>query len=127
MSINEIRLNTADKYDVFDRCYSQVKKLVEGQKITTANVINLLTTSMEVVEEVPNLSGPDKKELTILIVNKLIEETELSDEDQDAIQAIVTRALPFIVDVVIAASRGQYDFNKVTKCWKSMFPCCFRK
>lgn len=88
-------------------------------------IIPLTTTVMELVEDFPNLSGIDKKTITLEIISKLVKEKmpkiiEIDEKTQKIINKLVD-SLPMTIDIVISISRNR---KKIGKKLKNIFKCC---
>lgn len=100
-------------------------KAIFSKKIKPANVLLLVTYTMQTVERIGGLSGPQKKELVMECLQTLVEEIPFDAEDRAAIQVAVSTLAPAIIDTLVAAAKGQYDFGKMAKevhkkmksCW----------
>jgi hypothetical protein len=105
------------------KIFDDVKKLFQDQKLDTSIVITLAVRAMELVEKVPSLSGSQKKGIVIEVGKLMVDEMDLSDEDNAKVDVIIEVTLPIAIDLIVAASRGLFDLNT----WKvrmQKLKCC---
>jgi len=75
------------------------------------------------------LKGAEKKKLVISMLTKIVEETELSEENKVACMALVDGGvIESTIDLVIEVSKGKIKFNKkglkrIIKTLKPIFNC----
>jgi hypothetical protein len=122
---------------IVDALYGQVKDRIILKDVKPSNVMIMLTYGMTAVEKQKGLTGPEKKEVVVHLVRRLVGEIPGDDEDKVALQAAVELLLPPLIDTLVAASRGKLDLNKdgvvtadevsqtTASCWRMCFPCCF--
>lgn len=102
--------------------FEDTKKAFEGETITSSSIITLAVRAMELVEKLPALSGSEKKQVVVQVVKLIIDETELSDDDNAKIDVIIDTTLPLAIDFIVAASRGVLNINGVKSRLKKL--CC---
>lgn len=80
--------------------YSKLKKIIEdkGQTINAATILIIIDTSMKLASEYKTLSGLEKKAIVITVVKKLIDESNLSEQDQQVLDIIVENLLDVAID-----------------------------
>ena len=94
---------------------------IMSDDITSTNFILLVARICEVVEKVKNLSGEDKKNLAISFFKKIAKEKlNWSDEDINTRVTIVESS----IEVIIMASKGSFNINKVVSCFTALFKKC---
>lgn len=128
-SLNGINNDELSGY--VDKIYGSVKNTIIGLKKGEFNVVRVIewgTNIMLVVEKYPELSGENKKQIVIAVIRKLVGELKLSDSDEQTADLVVETALPVVIDLVVAASRGNLDLNKIggriKKIWYRIGGCC---
>jgi len=102
-------LSEAKKYA--DQIYDAVKASIGARRVTVASVTIMITTAMVEVERIKTLTGPEKKELVLHAIGRLVDEIPAAQEDRAAIKSAVTLFGPSIIDTIIAASKGQFVLN----------------
>jgi len=103
----------------FEKCFQEVfeqaQEVVDKRGLSMRNIVFVVTHLMQVVEKMDGLTGPDKKELIINVVEKLLETTDLDDHLKDSLKDFVDTTLPSTIEVIVSASKNQLDLNKVVK------------
>jgi hypothetical protein len=119
---------------VVDSSYEEVKRHITIKDVKPSNIMIMLTRAMSVVDRVKGLSGPEKKEVVVHLVRRLLDEIPGDSEEKGLLRAAVELILPPLIDTLVAASRGKLDLNSdgaVTAgevarvsagCWKMCFP-----
>jgi hypothetical protein len=107
----------AEMQTLMDIIYNEVKESIVNKTFGLNNVVVLITIVMQVVEKVKTLTGPEKKEVVITVIKRLLSEIEM--------------ALGKTIDYIIMAANGELDFGKMIEqaksSFKTMFSCCFKK
>lgn len=116
---------------VFDNCYVQVKKLINkssySQGIHDYNWSLLFTTSMQVVETVPNLTGTEKKELVSRLIHKIVNDsTDLDNTEKNILEILTSdEVMSCTIELIISAVKGEFNIKKAQKVlFKN---CCSKK
>ena len=102
--------------------FKDAKSLFQGETLNAGTIITLAVRAMELVEKLPQLSGSEKKGIVIEVVKLMVDETDLSDEDNAKIDVIIDTTLPIAIDLIVAASRGLVDINSLKTRLKKL--CC---
>ena len=106
----------------FDTVYNEVKEMLKDKKVELSELTSILAPVMVLIEKVAaDKSGSEKKELLIHVFKKIIDETDLSDEQKGYLNIACDTVIPPLVDAIIAASRGDLDLNISADCLKSCF------
>jgi hypothetical protein len=110
------------------------ESLVEETRISEkAPVILLAIRIAEWAEtKLRAFSGGEKKKMVLELLEWSIENQEdvlfnILGENKDELQSLVKNVIPSVLDVVVAASRGQLELNKVVKVSKSCLTWCLGK
>lgn len=95
--------------------------------VTLSNVSEIIVHAMQVVGELPNTDGYEKKQLVIDTINAFVDTHDAGTYD-DQIDGIVKFMMPKLIDQLIAVEDKKLRFNK-----KGMFAffcmpgrCCNR-
>jgi hypothetical protein len=94
-----------------DQLYDIVRRSIDTKRITVASVLNIVTIVMVEVERLGVATGPQKKELALHVIARLIDEIPADQEDKAAIKNAVALLGPSIIDTIVAASKGQITIN----------------
>jgi len=76
-----------------------------------SDVFKVVPAVMEIVEQVEGMSGPEKKETVVEIVNYVIDTTDAPGPDM-IIDPILKKAVPFLIELVINAASGNVAVNQ---------------
>jgi hypothetical protein len=102
---------------------TQVVGLVSQQ--TTPSVGNLLSyavEAMQIIENVPQLTGAQKLQVLLAVINTVIQQSSLSPTEQSTLSSLASFLLPPFASIVCAAASGVYNINQkieasCTNCW----------
>ena len=104
--------------------FNDTKTLFQGETFNAGTVITLAVRAMELVEKIPRLTGAEKKVIVIEVVKLMVDETDLSEEDNAKIDVIIDTTLPIAIDLIVAASRGMLNINGLKDKLKKLCCCC---
>lgn len=111
----------------FSSLYDEIKKVIGDGKITTARLIILTPRMVRFIQEVGTvnkMSGQEKKELLLSIINKIIDESkDLNDEERESIKLFVEVSLPLVIDSVVYAYKSE-AFKEIKKKAKKCVKGC---
>lgn len=102
------------------------KKMTEaGITISPSSVMQVLRIAMEAVEGAP-IKGPEQKDLAIKIVLEIASGANLPENHLILIKDLVDGGLiSDTIDIIVDATKGKLDVNKVTEVAKGCFARCF--
>ena len=92
------------------------------------NIFMILTQIMYVIGCYPSLTGKQKKEIAISVINTII--TKYSEHDNKIPEQFINitmESVPSIIDVFVSVSEGHFDINTIKKCCFTCIPLCFSR
>ena len=99
----------------FNDYLQMLKHKLQGIEVAVENVMLVLRFAMEVVE-VTELKGSAQKELALRLVRTVVVEAPVSDEKEKLMLDMIDQGvLGNTVDLVVDASKGNLNINKVIK------------
>lgn len=104
--------------------YEKFKDISKGKKLDT-NLLILITTSLiPAVQKIvsDNDNGDYKKNLVLVVLGRIVYDSDLSNESKESLNIFITNTLPMTIDVLIAVAKGSIDIGKKLK--QKMW-CCF--
>ena len=109
--------NNPDKNLLFyiENLYTYIKNDIFSEgKLSTGNIMDLLTKLILVIEKYKELTGKDKKEIVISVIVKMIENNDFIQEEKDALVLFIHLTMPYIIDTMISAINGNIHFDNTT-------------
>lgn len=104
-----------------DNLIKDLSKIISDKKVTTANILSVITQLMVAAAKYPNLSGSQKKELVIYVTRKFIEDSKDLDENTKLeLLTMFDTIIPTAIDLLVAASKSKFAF----KIKKKLLSCC---
>ena len=111
MSDKLIEIQTTKSYD---KEYDELIKKIEHIKVASQTLMLVLEYVIEVVEKIENLKGNKKKGLAILLIKRVVENSEMDDEDRKLCMTMINNGVVGdTIDLVINAVNGKLDFDDV--------------
>ena len=127
-TINEIKEHKTFKIKkmehsvIFLDTLERLKQDIVNIELNVVSIALILKKSMELVEDLGEIRGTEQKPFAISLVRELISR---SDIDQDikisCISVIEMGVLDNVVDIVVDATKGKINVNKLKK---KVFFCC---
>jgi hypothetical protein len=99
----------------FNDYIKMLKHKLQNIEVNVENLMVVLRFAMEVVE-VTELKGIEQKELALSLVRTIVKEAPVSNEKEKLMLDIIDNdVLGSTVDLVVDASKGNLNINKVIK------------
>ena len=105
--------------------YDQLKGLLNGQKLTTDNVVIIALNLLRIVQTMVSITSDQRKNLIVSTMLSFVDK-EMSDHNQaELVKSIITLTLPSVIDATIA---GELFLKKEVQSCMSWFSkkchCC---
>ena len=105
-------MSTIELRDTVDAIFGVLGEMFGNfRKIDGSNVVSVIVKTMELVNGY-DLSGPDKKDIVMVVVERVLEVLPMESEAKAALRVAVRLILPNLIDVVISAARHVFDLDK---------------
>ena len=102
---------------LYDSLKKTIEDIVKDEGISSGNIIVIIDTAMKLVGKLKSLDGVEKKALVITVVKRLIDESDLKEQDAAVVKIIAERALSPAIDQLFAMAPEVYGKVK-TSCLK---------
>lgn len=107
---------------VFNKAINILKDKLKQKDISVENVMIIVRNAMEVVEST-QVKGEQQKYLAVNLIKKVVVDAPISDEKEKLLLDMLKEGvIGSTIDLVVAASRGQLNINKVQEvvmtCWE---------
>lgn len=93
--------------------YTEFKKLATSINMNVDNIIVVVTRCMETAETFTKLSGQDKYDFVILIMNQVIDDVSTSDKMDMNDREYMKIVVPSLIKIIIDASKGKLNLQDV--------------
>jgi hypothetical protein len=112
---------TPDINGLVDDVYNTLKLILRMKEVTIVNVVSIATTTMQIIEQYPQLSGAQKKMTALLVLHRVVDGLDKDEETKAALSLAIDTIVAKAIDFIIAASRGDVQFvndiqEKVSGC-----------
>ena len=104
-----------------------LKKLIANYGLSNDNIMFIVTNMMSNIGKYKTLTGLEKKEVVIILVNKAIDESnELDDQVKAVLKMTMQTVVPTAIDIMIDISKGRYKFKylPLLAAWCKKLKCC---
>lgn len=111
---------------IYEECFSKLLDSIQEDDLTIANIINVITRSVEITEKYNELTGLEKKTMVLRMSVMAIKEADIKNEIEDALIDFVNTAGPSLIDTIIFVSKGKLAVNvkKLKLYFFRIFKCC---
>ena len=83
---------------------------------------------MEIIEDIKELNGNEKKELVKKCIHRLIEKSDLEEDKKGTLYILIHEVVPDVIAVIVSATKGELNVNKVLSVSKRIIKffkkCC---
>lgn len=109
-----------------DEIFEKLEEKCKDVGIKRETLAVLLKFIIEAVEETP-LKGADQKEYAIRLLTALVQKQAEEPEKSAILDAIETKTIEGMIDLIISASKGELNINQVGEVvTSSCVPCCLK-
>lgn len=110
---------------ILEKVLSIIKKKEYNSKSLIKNFPILIGITMSFISAIPKISKAEKKNITIQVINKLLEDNiygilELSETEKEILQFII-KTLPQTIDIIASIYKGEF---KLKEQMNKIFLCC---
>jgi hypothetical protein len=97
--------------------YAQIKEWVEGRPVNAATIVGLVTQLIPIVQKtiVGKHEGAYKKLVVISVLELVIRDSDLDQENKDALNVVVQTTVPITIDTMVGIAKGDIDLAKHAK------------
>jgi hypothetical protein len=111
--------------EIFAELLYKLDTIVDEKKITSENIIFVVTNLMTVMHKYKNISGEQKKQSILFFISIIINKSDLNPDDKKQLIIIVETIVPGAIDVLIDVSKKKYILKYSKSCFKIL--CCAKK
>jgi hypothetical protein len=106
-----------------DRLYAELNSMIGTGTITSTNIITILFSLMQTIEQYTNVNGVQKKAVIIRVLDRFIKDKLGNTQEARDVSLIVKTALPSVIDTFVAIDTQKLKI-KSKQCFKKIFACC---
>lgn len=127
--VNKVKVNTIKiTNQIYDRLLVLIKEKDIDSKTLGINIFILLTQIMSIVDEYPDITGTEKRNIVINVFNRLIDELDtifpdITEDDKALIIMAIKYIIP-LIETLIDVIRKKVDINKVKNWFSRTFEKC---
>lgn len=100
--------------ELLDNIVLTLKDTLNGSELNHSQLLILTITGMEIVQGL-HLPAPQKKDIVLQSIGRMIDKASLSDDARDQLEDIKFNMLGPIIDSIISAANGQYKLKRHPK------------
>lgn len=106
-----------------NQVYDNIKSMIVNKQFNASSFVTIVTMVMQLLTQFPQLTGPQKKNVAIQVITRLVQEIPIPGIDQPTAALLINTTLSTMIDAVIAAANGQFNFTQIVEEVKGCFPC----
>ena len=110
--------------EIVDKLKATLNTMVQSNGLTSENLLYIITNLMHMTGQYKTLSGAEKKEIVVLLINQVIDETDMEKVNKDILKLMMITVVPGAVDTIIEVSKGGYKFKDNPKLSSLLTGCC---
>lgn len=109
-----------------DKLLIEVDKLIDNDALTTVNISKVMVSLMVLVDEYPDLTGPQKKEIVLAVLKKhVIDHFEEEAPEYSELLKIIETVLPTTIDVMVSIDNKEITIH-LKKGFATVCRCMFQ-
>lgn len=121
-------LKTTVPVEIVDNLQNILEQLIEQKGLTGENLMYIVTNLMSAVGKYKKLTGMEKKEIVLILVNRAIDESAMDPQVKASLKLAIESVIPNAIDVLVLVAKGKYKFKYIPKLvdWlkKCRCNCC---
>ena len=102
--------------------YLELKNIIGKGQINRSNIITMVLSLMQVVEQYENLKGKQKKAAIIDVLNQLIDEQVPMEQEALELKSLVHLTLPTVIDAMVSIDKKEVEIKVKNSC-KKLISC----
>ena len=107
--------------EIADELQKVLDDVIFENGLSVGNILSLVANLMHTAGKYRTLSGKDKKQMVVILINEAIED-QIEDENlEDFLQMMVTHIVPDAIDLLVDVSKKKYKFKSISKIFTK---CC---
>ena len=115
---------------IYQTCLSTLRIKIKEIEINEKSIMNIVVFAMEIIEKNVITKNINKKEFALKIIQKVVEEATLPNTQTQLTLLLLLNSgiVSNTIDLLIDATHGNIDINKIQKsCWQCFFTCFSKK
>jgi hypothetical protein len=92
--------------------------------LTISSLPTILPVIMARIEAFNDLTGEQKKQSALLVVDSIIDAAPVPEEEKQALKMTINLVAPPLIDTFIGVSKGIYNLGKKAEASCMSFKCC---
>ena len=102
--------------EISDKIYSQLFSDIKKRSLEVGDILTLASAAMELIQKIKGMSGAEKKEAVLAVINKAIDSKMVPKKIRETCRDLIKLALPTMIDLLVSAYRREINLKKITSC-----------
>lgn len=115
--------SASDVESAVNLVYDNIKAMIVKKQFNASSFVTLVAMVMQILGQLPQLSGPEKKYVAIQVITRLVQEIPIPGIDEATATLLINTTLSKMIDFIISASNGDFNFTQMLEQVKGCFPC----
>ena len=121
MAQTRITRNSNNKLSnaIFTKLQTTLNVLIQENNLNPQTLLYIVANLMEAVGQYKKLTGVEKKNLVINLVNDAIDaDGSIQDKIKTPLKLMMRNVVPGAIDIMVDISKNQYKFKYITGIWE---------
>lgn len=107
-----------------NKLYEEVKVILGTGTISSSNVVAVLLSLMQLVENYTDVKGVQKKAIILDVLNHIIEDQIENVDEAMNLKLLVQMTLPSVIDTFVSLDKKEISIKFKKTCSKLFSWCC---
>lgn len=109
--------------EIADDLTGALNTLIKDNELNPDNLMYIVTNFMSIVGKYKTLTGIEKKEIVLILINQEIDKTQLEENTHAALKLMMETVVPNAIDMLVHVAKGRYKFKYLPKLNKFFKSC----
>ena len=118
--INKITMNFP--INATNKTYQKLENMMENKTFDSTTIVSIIIELMQFVENYKDLSGKEKKDLVLYVLDLFIIDN-MTEEEANKIKLFIQATLPSLIDTIVSIDKKELQI-KASRSFKKILSCC---
>lgn len=110
-------------FGYIDQLYDELSNILsKDEKLTTSSIITIVISLMQIVENYDNISGPDRKKIVIVVLDKFIDDNIDNEVERRDLKMLMSMTVPTLIDSIVSIDKKEVSI-RARKCLEKFCTC----
>ena len=114
---------TSASQEIIDDLQKSLKVMLQQNELNSGNLLYITTQLMRMTGKYKTLSGKDKKQIVVTLVDDAIRSTDLDPAIQSILFIMVEQVVPDAIDLLVEVAKKDNIFKEMPKLFDQCGQC----